>query len=437
MLSTRSATALYVGAVLGPGVLLVPALAAEAAGPASVLAWAALLALSAPLAVTFAALGVRHPEAGGTAAYARAAFGPRAGAVTGWWFLAGVVVGAPAVALIGGFYVAELLGAGREGAVAGAAAMMAAVTAANAVGLKVTARLQLGLAGLLAALLVVAVVTALPEGRADHWAPFAPHGWAAVGTAASLLMLSFIGWEAVSHLAGELRDPERQLPRAIFGALAVVVVLYLGLAAATVGVLGTAAPSDVPLADLMAAGLGETGRTVTAGLAVLLTMGTMNAYVAAAVRLAGALAGEGSAPAALGRPSRALGLFAAIGAVLRVPLAADGLSVAGLVRACSASFVAVYVTATAAGVRLLGGAARASAAVAFAAVVVVLAFSGPFLLVPVAVALAVLAPFGPVQEPRHVQDRRGHFAGSPPEPSEILPYSLRGSCGARLGPRRS
>ena len=65
MLSTRSATALYVGAVLGPGVLILPALAAEAAGPASVIAWVGLLALSAPLAITFAALGVRQPEAGG------------------------------------------------------------------------------------------------------------------------------------------------------------------------------------------------------------------------------------------------------------------------------------------------------------------------------------------------------------------------------------
>src|SRR4051812_35685063 len=74
MPSTRTGAALYVGAVLGPGVLFLPALAARAAGPASILAWAALLALSAPLAVTFAALGVRHPEAGGTAAYARAAF---------------------------------------------------------------------------------------------------------------------------------------------------------------------------------------------------------------------------------------------------------------------------------------------------------------------------------------------------------------------------
>jgi amino acid efflux transporter len=391
VLSTRSATALYVGAVLGPGVLLIPSLAAEAAGPASVLAWAALLALSAPLAVTFAALGVRHPEAGGTAAYARAAFGPRAGGVTGWWFLSGVLIGAPAVALIGGFYVAELLGAGRGGAVAGAAVMMGGVVLANLGGVRTTARVQLGLAGVLAALLTVAIVSALPESRSANWTPFAPHGWGAVGTAASLLMFSFIGWEAVSHLAGELRDPRRQLPRAIGAALTVVVVLYLGLAFATVGVLGTSAPSRVPLADLMAAGLGAPGRTVTAVLAVLLTMGTMNAYVAAAAQLAGALARERSAPAFLERPARALGLFAAVSAAQLVLLDADLVATDDLVRASSAAFVAVYAPATAAGVRLLRGAARRCAAVALAAVLVILAFSGPFLLVPAAIALAVVA----------------------------------------------
>jgi len=391
MLSTRSATALYVGAVLGPGVLILPSLAAEAAGPASVLAWAALLALSVPLAITFAVLGVRQPEAGGTAAYARAAFGRRAGAVTGWWFLAGVVLGAPAVAMVGGFYVAELLGAGREAAVAAAAGMIATVVLANARGVHTTARLQLALAGVLAALLLVAVVSALPSGRAEHWTPFAPHGWGAVGTAASLLMLSFIGWEAVAHLAGELRDPARQLPRAIFAALAIVVVLYLGLAVATVGVLGAAAPSDVPLADLMAAGLGEAGRSVTAALAVLLTMGAMNAYVAAAVKLAGALAEEGAAPRALGRPRTALALLALVAAAGLVPLALDVIGVDGLVRACSAAFVAVYVAATAAGVRLLDGAARVCAGVALVAVTVVLAFSGVYVLVPAAVALTATA----------------------------------------------
>ncbi len=391
MLSTRSATALYVGAVLGPGVLLLPALAAEAAGPASVLAWAGLLALSAPLAATFAALGVRFPEAGGTAAYAKAAFGRLTGAVTGWWFLIGVVLGAPAVALIGGFYVAELLDAGRTGAVIGAAAMIAIVAVTNAFGLQTTAKLQLALAGLLAALLLTAVLTALPASHAANWTPFAPHGWAAIGTAASLLMLSFIGWEAVSHLAGDLRDPARQLPRAIFAALGIVVVLYLGLAIATVGALGTASPSKVPLADLMAVGLGAPGRTVTAALAVLLTMGAMNAYVAAAVKLAGALAADGAAPRPLADPRRALLLFAIVAGALLAALAADAFSVDGLIRATSTSFVAVYVTATAAGTRLLSGRARAASATAFVAVLVVFAFSGVYLAVPLAVAVVALS----------------------------------------------
>jgi amino acid efflux transporter len=82
--------ALYVGALIGPGLLLVPALAVQAAGAASIVAWGALLVLSAPLAVTFAALGVRHPVAGGVSAYVREGLGDDAAAVTGGWFLAAV-----------------------------------------------------------------------------------------------------------------------------------------------------------------------------------------------------------------------------------------------------------------------------------------------------------------------------------------------------------
>src|ERR1700733_13298543 len=88
--------ALYVGAIIGPGVLLIPSLAAKAAGPASVLAWAALLSLSVPLAVTFATLGVRHPVPGGVTAYVREGFGEDAAAVTGAWFTSAVIFGAPA-----------------------------------------------------------------------------------------------------------------------------------------------------------------------------------------------------------------------------------------------------------------------------------------------------------------------------------------------------
>jgi amino acid efflux transporter len=385
-LGVATGTALYVGAVLGPGVLILPTLAAQAAWPASVLAWAVLLALSVAIAVTFAALGVRHPVAGGAAAYVQAAFGRLPAAATGWWFYAGVVVGAPTVSLVGGFYVSHLVGGGKPIAVVAAAAMLVAALAANAGGLRLSATVQLGLAALLAALLLVAIVAALPAARASQWTPFAPHGWLAVGTAANLLMLSFVGWEAVAHLAGEFAYPRRQLPRAMVAAFAVVAVLYLGLAVATVAVLGAAASSNVPLADLMERGLGRPGRVATAVAAVLLTMGPINVYVAGAAKLAGAMAAERSMPEWMARPRAPMAVIGAVAATILALLAAGLADVEPLVRAASTCFVAVYVTATAAGARLLTGRLRAVAALSFALVVVVLAFSGPYLAVPAAVA---------------------------------------------------
>jgi amino acid efflux transporter len=120
-------------------------------------------------------------------------------------------------------------------------------------------------------------------------------------------------------------------------------------------------------------------------------MGAMNAYVAAAVKLAGALAADGAAPRRLADPRRALMLFAIVAGALLAALAADAFSVDGLIRATSTSFVAVYVTATAAGTRLLTGRARAASATAFVAVLVVFAFSGVYLVVPLAVAVVALS----------------------------------------------
>src|SRR3954470_5518363 len=77
-LDVPQGAALTIGAVLGTGVISLPALAVHAAGPASLLAWAGLLLLSVPLAATFAALGARYPDSGGVSTYARRAFGSRA-----------------------------------------------------------------------------------------------------------------------------------------------------------------------------------------------------------------------------------------------------------------------------------------------------------------------------------------------------------------------
>ena len=82
-LDVPQGAALTIGAVLGTGVISLPALAAQAAGPASLLAWAGLVLLSVPLATTFAALGARYPDGGGVSTYARRAFGARAATVVG------------------------------------------------------------------------------------------------------------------------------------------------------------------------------------------------------------------------------------------------------------------------------------------------------------------------------------------------------------------
>jgi amino acid efflux transporter len=388
--------ALYVGALIGPGVLLVPALAAQAAGPVSILAWAGLLVLSAPLAVAFAALGVRHPVAGGVSAYVREGFGEAAAAVTGGCFLAAVVIGAPAVSLIGGYYVADLTGSGTVVAASVGLGIFGTVLVANGLGLRVSSRLQLVLSSVLLGVIVVAVAAALPSRAGDNWTPFAPHGWWAAGTAASILVWLFVGWEGVAQLAGDFRRPESDLPRAIAIAFGAVTLVYIGLAVATIAVTADSG-SRVPLADLIAVGFGRAGRDATAVLAVALTMGTMNVYLGGAAKLAASLAEEGSLPAWLGGgaprsvPRRPLALIAALGAALLVALLAGISSTDDLVRATSACFVVVYVLALASAVRILDGGARTAAFAAFALVLVVAAFSSFFLLVPALAALVALA----------------------------------------------
>jgi amino acid efflux transporter len=164
-------------------------------------------------------------------------------------------------------------------------------------------------------------------------------------------------------------------------------VLYLGLAVTTVAVLGGGTDSNVPLADLMQRGLGAPGRVATAAVAVLLTMGAMNAYVAGAGRLAGALADAGAMPRWMARPAAPLAVFAVTSALILAVLAAGLADVEPLIRAASSCFVALYVAATAAGARRLAGRVRIAAAVSFALVLVVFAFSGAYLVAPATAAV--------------------------------------------------
>src|SRR5262245_64676387 len=104
------ATALYVGAVLGTGVLVLPAIAAEQAGPGSLIAWAALVALSVPMSLAYAATSPQRPDAGGFSDAIERALGPRWGAASGWIFLASVPTGYAVRTRIAGSSAATALG---------------------------------------------------------------------------------------------------------------------------------------------------------------------------------------------------------------------------------------------------------------------------------------------------------------------------------------
>jgi amino acid efflux transporter len=406
-LSVPRGAALYIGALLGPGLLLLPGLAAAQAGPASILAWLGLIGLSGLLAMVFAALG-RAIGSGGVIGYTTAGLGPRAGAAAGWCFLVGVVCGAPIVCLIGATYVTDLAGGGQLMRALVASALLLAVLGLALGGVRATTAAQLVLVGLLIVVVVVAVAGSAPAARAASWTPFAPHGWPSIGRAAATLMLSFVGWEAVAPLTARLRDPRRQLPRVIGIAFGTTTVLYLGLAVATIACLGRGAATSVPLAALLELAMGPAGRAVAAAAALILTLGATNAYLSGATEMIGQLTAArwlttGRAatrraatrraatrqavterPAA--RPAAFLLIIAATGLVLIGLYALHVVTTTALVTLPTTMFLFVYLACTAAATRVLTGPARLAAWPALLAVATVLAFCGWALAAAAAVA---------------------------------------------------
>jgi amino acid efflux transporter len=380
-MTTGRATAYYIGALLGPGLLLLPGLAARLAGPASILAWVGLLALSGLFALLFSSLGVRVRSRDGVAAYVAAALGPVAGRAIAWCFLAGVILGAPVVCLIGAGYVTNVIGGGRAATVGVAALLLVAVVAVTLGGARASSAVQLALIAGLLTLIVVAVAGSAGTMRVSRWTPFAPHGFAAVGSAASVLMLSFVGWEAIAPLIGRLHDPRRQLPRVVRNAFLVTSVVYLALAVATISVLGPEAGGNAPLAALLRVAIGPAGHAVAAAVAVTVTLAAVNAYLSGAAEMLAELASGGLLPVAVG----------VSGALALAGTAAGELSPAQLVTLPTALFITVYLGCTAAAVHLLPGVRRVAGVVACVAVAVVLGFSGWAILLPATIIAAVIA----------------------------------------------
>ncbi len=390
------AVALYAAAGVGAGVLILPGLAATEAGPASVVSWALVSLLGIPLALTFAALASRHPDAGGVATFVSRAFGPGLGAAAGWFYFIAAATGQVIVPLTGAYYVADPLGLGTGATFLVAGAVLMFGVGANLLGLRVGGRVALLLSAGVALLLLAAAVLALPRMSAENWAPFAPNGWGAVGSASVLIFFAFFGWEAIAHLSSEFRDPERDVPRATLYAVGLVTLLYVGVAVATVGTgtYGTPEIDRVSVARLLGDSLGVGAANVAAFMALMISLGTSNAFVAAASRLGYALARDGSFPRTLARLDQrgvptaailAVGAYAGTGLALSYLL---GWGADAWLAIPNSLGIATYVVGGAAGVKLLRGMGRWMALASCATCAAILPFAGVFALLPLAVALA-------------------------------------------------
>jgi len=360
-ISWPQGAALTIGAVLGSGVLILPVETAVLAGPASLVGWLLMGLFAVPLAMTMGSLGAAYPDAGGIASYARKAFGPEAGTITGWLFMGTVPVGAPIAALIGGNYIGQVFSLNYWQVSLIAALMLGFALFFNYRGINLTGKVQMGIVAAIAAILTAAVLAAFPAVEKGLFTPFAPHGWFPVGVSMTILFWAFVGWEMIVHLAEEFKNPARDIPLSLSVSLGLIIALYLSVAFVTVGTGAYLEPSNVAaLASMVAKGWGPRAGAITAVLGFLVCYGTIHTYVAGFSRLVYAQSRQGDFPVFFSRlhprfqtPHRVL---AALAPVFFIVLALNyhfKFNLNTLMQWPCAIFIALYIIGMASALRIL------------------------------------------------------------------------------------
>ena len=400
-ITLRHAVALYVSSVLGSGVLVLPGLAAQVAGPASMIAWVVLSLASYPFAYTFASLSARNPASGGIYAFAKESFGFHLATATGWLFALWFITGGPAVTLIAASYLAYAFPLGRTEIFLVAGAVIAGAFVVNVRGIVFSNRIQLAVVGCIIALLVLAVALSIGSVRPESFVPFLPNGLFPVGTAAALIFWSYLGYENVSNVAEEFRNPRKDFRRSIILSVVLIGSLYVSVAFVTVGTLAYKAGGSVaPFAAIFSHVLGRYGAAGTAILAVVIIFGTVNAYTAGMSRVVLAVARDGGLPKALalvdtkrGAPARCLAFLSGLSLFMLFVYYFLDVDLQTALLLPSGAAVLVYVIGSAAGVRLLRvrGMARILPWISLAMSIVVLPFVGMLALAGLVTGAAALA----------------------------------------------
>ena len=308
-LGLATVVSLGINGVIGQGIFLLPGKAAGMMGPAAGVALLLGGVLCFLIALCFAEVSTRFDATGGAYVYAREAFGDFIGFEVGWmtccvgiisWaalsngftlvlahFIPAVATGwmksAVAVAVITGLSAINWMGANRG------AAVVKFFTVAKLIPLSV--------------FILVGVFFIEPA----HFEPFAPQGVAPIAETTMLLLYAYAGFETLVVPAGEMADPQKNVPRALFIVMTLVTVVYMGIFGVAVGTFGGIAGHANPVAAASAAFMGPIGGTLIAVGICLSVFGTNSGSALVNPRRFFALAQRGDLPPILARTDPSTG----------------------------------------------------------------------------------------------------------------------------------
>lgn len=339
--------------LLGTGIFLIPQLTVQHAGDKAPLVWATLLLAMLPLTYLFAQLGRHHSHAAGPAYFIAQAFGDRAGYLVGLVFLLAVLPGAAAALMMTFEFIRPLVALSPTQTLGAELTVLMLLFLLNRNGLQLSGQLQIMLALTLFAV-VAAMLIALVSGDARPPTAYTPEHFS-FETALGLAIWSYLGIEAITHLAPEFRDVKRDfLPASLVG-VTLVGIIFIGCS-----YLALLAPDDtLAMVGAFDRLLGGGGRWVIGVLGLISGLATINVYFASLSRLTWSLSDERVLPAFLRRrnshnvPTTALMTLIAISALLLLLSHLAGLDYAVLLHSVNGVFVLIYTASALAAWRLL------------------------------------------------------------------------------------
>ncbi|MDX1591837.1 MAG: APC family permease [Balneolaceae bacterium] len=314
-----AALSLGVGTMVGAGIFVFPGIAAGYAGPAAMLSFALGGCIALMVAASTAELATAMPESGGGYYFISRTFGPILGTVVGIAQWLGLIF-ASAFYLIGfGEYANDLLmefGVSLGDPVVILALVTAVIlTMVNISGTETAGDLQnqivLALSGLLGLLLGYGVLKATGIiGDSSLPQRFTPEGIFPIFTTTALIFTSYLGFVQIATVAGEIREPYKNLPRALMGSVIVVTLLYvlaLFVATSTLPVERLGELGETAMIQVAESLIGRLGAMIVLGAGLLATLSSANASILSSSRAIFALSKDSMIPSAISKVNQKFG----------------------------------------------------------------------------------------------------------------------------------